>query len=218
MDLSIITGSFNGLTDIQKKAFEKSIKEADVNRDNVLDKKEFTEATKKFSETDEFKSLSAENKKSFTEKLKPDAIWGQQGAASVINYDGNKLQIEYYEKLLKDPTRNKGADGKPLVTKEQLEYAKKNGLGDMNGDEKITGLELAVADLDGNKRIGAKDGDLNGDGKVNKDDRGVNLGSSSKSNKGLDTEKLMAFINELIKIWAPNAPVMKIPALPTQKP
>ena len=88
----------------------------------------------------------------------------------------------------------------------------------MNGDEKITGLELAVADLDGNKRIGAKDGDLNGDGKVNKDDRGVNLGSSSKSNKGLDTEKLMAFINELIKIWAPNAPVMKIPTLPTQKP
>jgi hypothetical protein len=213
MDLSIITGSFKGLTDIQKKAFEKSLekslKEADVNRDKVLDKKEFTEATKKFSETDEFKSLSAENQNSFKEKLKPDAIWGQQGAASVINYDGNKLQIEYYEKLLNDPTRNKGADGKPLVTKEQLEYARNNGFGDMNGDKKITGLELAVADLDGNKRIGAKDGDLNGDGKVNKDDRGVDLRSSETSNSnssnGFDTKKLMAFIQELIKIWAPGA-------------
>jgi hypothetical protein len=204
MDTSIITKSFNGLTVIQKEAFEKSIKEADVNRDNVLDKKEFTEATQKFSETDEFKSLSAENKKSFTEKLKPDAIWAQQGAASVINYDGNKLQIEYYEKLLKDPTRNKGADGKPLVTQAQLNYAKKNGFGDIDGKNGIDGLELAVADLDGKKRIGAKDGDLNGDGKVNKEDRGVNLGSSSKSNKGLDP-KVVAFIEELIKIWAPQS-------------
>jgi hypothetical protein len=202
MDLSIITGSFNGLTDIQKKAFEKSIKEADVNRDNVLDKKEFTEAIQKFSETDEFKSLSAENQNSFKEKLKPDAIWGQQGAASVINYDGNKLQIEYYERALRDGKKDK--DGNPIVTKEQLEYARNNGFGDMNGDKKITGLELAVADLDGNKRIGAKDGDLNGDGKVNKEDRGVSLGSSSKSNKGLDP-KVVAFIEELIKIWAPQS-------------
>ncbi|MEB3315465.1 MAG: hypothetical protein VKK32_04570 [Candidatus Melainabacteria bacterium] len=205
MDTSIITKSFNGLTVIQKEAFEKSIKEADVNRDNVLDKKEFTEAIRKFRETDEFKSLSAENKESFTEKLKPNAIWGQQGAASVINYDGMEKQTEHYQRLLNDPSRNKGADGKPLVTKAQLDYAKENGFGDMNGDKKITGLELAVADLDGKKGRGAKDGDLNGDGKVNKEDRGVNLGSSSKSNKGLDPKVVAAFIDELIKIWAPQA-------------
>jgi hypothetical protein len=201
MDLSIFTGSLTGLTDIQKKAFEKSIQKADVNRDNILDKKEFTEATKKFSETDEFKSLSAENKKLL---LNPDTLWAQQGASSVTNYDGNKLQAEYYEKLLNDPTRNKGADGKPLVTREQLEYARNNGFGDMNGDKKITGLELAVADIDGKNGIDAKDGDLNKDGKVNKDDRGVNLGPSSKSNKGLDP-KVVAFIEELIKIWAPQS-------------
>ena len=198
MDLSIITGSFNGLTDIQKKAFEKSIKEADVNLDNVLDKKEFTEATEKFSKTDEFKSLSAENKKLFTEKLDADTIWGQQGASSVINYDGNKLQAEYYEKA-------KGKDGKPLVTREQLEYAKKNGFGDVNGDGKITDNELKVADINGDKKIDSKDGDLNKDGLVNKDDRGVNLGSSeTNSSNGFDAKKFAEFFQKLIEIWAPK--------------
>jgi hypothetical protein len=208
LNLSMFTASLNGLTDLQKTAFEKSIKEADVNRDNVLDLEEFKKATKTFSETDEFKSLSAENKKSFTEKLNPDTIWGQQGASSVTNYDGNKLQAEYYEKLLNDPTRNKGADGKPLVTKEQLDYAKKNGFGDVNGDRQITGLELAVADLNGDKKIDVTDGDISGDGKVNKDDRGVDLRSSETSNnssKGFDSKKLMEFLQKLIQIWSPQA-------------
>jgi hypothetical protein len=189
-------------TDPLKKVFQESLRKAD-NGDGILTKDEYEKATKTVIDSDEFKSLSAENKKSFTEKLKPDAIWGQQGAASVINYDGNKLQIEYYEEALKDGKKDK--DSNPIVTKAQLEYARNNGFGDMNGDEKITGLELAVADLDGKKGRGAKDGDLNGDGKVNKEDRGVSLGSSSQSNKGLDTGKLMAFIDELIKIWAPRA-------------
>jgi hypothetical protein len=170
-------------TDPLKKVFQESLRKAD-NGDGILTKGEYEKATKTVIDSDEFKSLSAENKKSFTEKLKPDAIWGQQGAASVINYDGNKLQIEYYEKLLNDPTRNNGADGKPLVTQAQLDFAKKKGFGDIDGKNGIDGSELAVADLDGNKRIGAKDGDLNGNGKVNKEDRGVDLRSSSKSNKG----------------------------------
>jgi hypothetical protein len=114
-------------------------------------------------------------------------------------------QTEHYQRLLNNPASNKGADGKPLVTQAQLDYAKKNGFGDIDGKNGIDGLELAVAELDGKKGIGAKDGDLNGDGKVNKEDRGVSLGSSSQSNKGLDTGKLMAFIDELIKIWAPRA-------------
>lgn len=207
MDLSIITGSFDGLTDIQKKAFEKSIKEADVNRDNVLDKKEFTEATEKFSKTDEFKSLSAENKKLFTEKLDADTIWGQQGASSVINYDGMQKQTEYYEKA-------KDKDGKPLVTKEQLDFAKKNGFGDVNGDGKITGNELKVADINGDKKIDSKDGDLNKDGLVNKDDRGVDLRSDKSNNNGsgggFDLKKFAEYFQKIIEIWAPQAAV-KIP-------
>lgn len=196
-------------TDPLKKVFQESLRKAD-NGDGILTKDEYEKATKTVIDSDEFKSLSAENKKSFTEKLKPDAIWGQQGAASVINYDGNKLQIEYYEEALKDGKKDK--DSNPIVTKAQLEYARNNGFGDMNGDEKITGLELAVADLDGKKGRGAKDGDLNGDGKVNKDDRGIDLGSS-KSTPGF--AELLALINDLVRIWVPN---VKIPTLPTQKP
>ncbi len=207
MDLSIITGSFNGLTDIQKKAFEKSLKEADVNRDKVLDKKEFTEAIEKFSETDEFKSLSAENKKLFTEKLDADTIWGQQGASSIINYDGMQKQTEYYEKA-------KDKDGKPLVTEEQLKFAKENGFGDVNGDGKITGNELKVADINGDKKIDSKDGDLNKDGLVNKD-RGVDLRSDKSNNNGsgggFDLKKFAEYFQKIIQIWAPQAAV-KIPS------
>jgi hypothetical protein len=205
MDLSIITGSFNGLTDIQKKAFEKSIKEADVNRDNVLDKKEFTEATEKFSKTDEFKSLSAENKKLFTEKLDTDTLWAQQGASAVTNYDGMQKQVEYYEKLLKDPAKNKDKDGKPLVTEEQLKFAKENGFGNIDGKNGIDGKELAVAEIDGKNGIDAKDGDINKDGLVNKDDRGVSLGSSkTNSSNGFDAKKFAEFFQKLIEIWAPK--------------
>ena len=208
MDLSIITGSFNGLTDIQKKAFEKSLKEADVNPDKVLDEKEFTEAIEKFSKTDEFKSLSAENEKLFTEKLDADTIWGQQGASSIINYDGNKLQAEYYEKA-------KGKDGKPLVTEEQLKFAKENGFGDVNGDGKITGNELKVADINGDKKIDSKDGDLNKDGKVNNDDRGVDLRSDKSNNNGsgagFDFKKFAEYFKKIIEIWVPQAAV-KIPS------
>jgi hypothetical protein len=200
MDLSIITGSFNGLTDIQKKAFEKSLKGADVNRDKVLDKKEFTEATKKFSETDEFKSLSAENKTLFTEKLNPDTLWAQQGASAVTNYDGMHKQTEYYEKA-------KDKDGKPLATKEQLDFAKKNGFGDIDGKNGIDGDELAVANIDGKNGIDAKDGDLNKDGKVNNDDRGVNLSKSNNngSGGGFDIKKFTEYFQKLIQIWAPKS-------------
>jgi hypothetical protein len=209
MDLSIFTGSLNGLTDLQKAAFEKSLKGADVNRDKVLDKKEFTEATKKFSETDEFKSLSAENKTLFTEKLNPDTLWAQQGASAVTNYDGMQKQIEYYEKA-------KDKDGKPLVTEEQLKFAKENGFGDVNGDGKITGNELKVADINGDKKIDSKDGDLNKDGLVNKDDRGVDLRSAKSNNNvsggGFDLKKFAEYFQKIIEIWAPQAAV-KIPVL-----
>ncbi|MFZ4084166.1 MAG: hypothetical protein ACOYK1_01310 [Vampirovibrionia bacterium] len=205
MDISsIFTVSLPGLTDIQKKAFETSIKEADVNRDNILDQKEFTEATKKFSKTDEFKSLSVENKNLFTEKLNPDAIWGQQsGVTSVINFDGNKLQTEYYEKALKEG--KKGEDGKPLVTKDQLDFAKQNGFGDVNGDGKITGNELKIADINGDGKVDAQDGDINKDRKINKEDRGINLGSSeTNSSNGFDPKIFAKFLEDLIKIWAPK--------------
>jgi hypothetical protein len=196
----MFTASLNGLTDIQKKAFETSIKEADVNRDNILDKKEFTEATKKFSKTDEFKSLSAENKKLFTEKLNPDAIWGQQGA---VNFDGNKLQTEYYEKALKEG--KKGEDGKPLVTKDQLDFAKEKGFGDVDGDGKITGKELKIADINGDGKVDAQDGDINKDSKVNKEDRGVDLRSSeTNSSNGFDPKIFAKFLEDLIKIWSPR--------------
>ena len=205
MNPSIITSFFNGLTDPQKQVFKKSIKEADVNRDNVLDKKEFTEATKKFRETDEFKSLLVENKKLFTEKLDADTIWGQQGASSVINYDGMQKQTEYYEKLLNDPAKNKGANGQPLVTREQLDYAKENGFGNIDGKNGIDGKELAVVDIDGKNGIDAKDGDINKDGLVNEDDRGVTLGSSeTNSSNGFDAKKFAEFFQKLIEIWAPK--------------
>jgi hypothetical protein len=207
MNPSIITSFFNGLTDPQKQVFEKSIKEADVNRDKVLDKKEFTEATEKFSKTDEFKSLSAENKKLFTEKLDADTIWGQQGASSVINYDGMQKQTEYYEKA-------KDKDGKPLATKEQLDFAKKNGFGDIDGKNGIDGKELPVADINGDKKIDSKDGDLNKDGLVNKDDRGVDLRSDKSNNNvsggGFDLKKFAEYFQKIIEIWAPQAAV-KIP-------
>jgi hypothetical protein len=209
-------------TDPLKKVFQESLRKAD-NGDGILTKGEYEKATKTVIDSDEFQKLTAGDQNSFKEKLDPDAIWGQQqGVSSVINYDGMQKQIEHYEKLLNDPTRNKGADGKPLVTKEQLEFAKKNGFGDIGGKNGIDGLELAVADIDGKNGIDAKDGDLNKDGKVNKDDRGVDLRSSETSNSnssnGFDTKKLMAFIQELIKIWAPNIQVPQIAAARTVTP
>jgi hypothetical protein len=210
----MLTGSLTGLTDLQKKAFETSIKEADVNRDNILDKKEFTEATKKFSETDEFKSLSVENKNLFKEKLNPDTIWGQQpGVTSVINFDGNKLQTEYYEKALKEG--KKGEDGKPLVTKDQLDFAKQNGFGDVNGDGQITGKELAVADVNGDGKIDAQDGYTSKGGKVgkdgevikviNKEDKGIDLRSSeTNSSNGFNSKIFLEFFQKLVEIWAPK--------------
>jgi hypothetical protein len=175
-----------------KVAFQKSLSKAD-DGDKIITKEEFEVAKKAFFKTDEFKGLSSTEERDLKKKLDADTLWEKQGAAAVTNYDGMEKQIEHYEKLL--------AAGK--VTKKQLDFAKQNGFGDIDGKNGIDGLELAVADLDGNKRIGAKDGDLNGDGKVNKDDRGIDLGSSSKSNKGLD--QVVAFIEKLIKIWAPQS-------------
>ena len=208
MDLSGITASFNGLTDLQKKAFETSIKEAD-NGDGILDIKEFTEATKKFSATDAFKGLSAENQVLFTQNLNPNAIWAQQGATSVVNFDGMQKQTEYYEELLNDPTRNKGADGKPLVTKDQLDFARERGFGDLDGTgidgNRIDGNELAVLDLNSDGNRDFNDGDLNGDGKVDGSDRGIGLGSSeASSNGGFNSETFLALIQQLIQIWLPQ--------------
>ena len=186
-----------------KVAFQKSLSKAD-DGDNIITKAEFEDAKKAFSKTDEFGQLSLAEKKALEKKLDADILWKKQGASAVTNYDGMEKQTEHYQGLLNSPARNKGADGKPLVTQAQLDYARENGFGDIDGKNGIDGLELAVADLDDKNGIGAKDGDLNGDGKVNKDDRGIDLGSSSKSNKGLYTE-LAAVIGELIKIWAPQA-------------
>lgn len=194
-----------------KVAFQKSLSKAD-DGDKIITKEEFEVAKKAFFKTDEFKGLSSTEERDLEKKLDADILWKKQGAAAVTNYDGMEKQTEHYQRLLNNPASNKGADGKPLVTQAQLDYAKKNGFGDIDGKNGIDGLELAVADLDGNKRIGAKDGDLNGDGKVNKDDRGIDLGSS-KSTPGF--AELLALINDLVRIWVPN---VKIPTLPTQKP
>ena len=114
-------------------------------------------------------------------------------------------QTEYYEKLLNDPAKNKGANGQPLVTREQLDYAKENGFGNIDGKNGIDGKELAVVDIDGKNGIDAKDGDINKDGLVNKDDRGVNLGSSeTNSSNGFDAKKFAEFFQKLIEIWAPK--------------
>jgi hypothetical protein len=189
-----------------KVAFQKSLSNAD-DGDKIITKEEFEVAKKAFFKTDEFKGLSSTEERDLEKKLDADTLWEKQGAAAVTNYDGMEKQIEHYEKLL--------AAGK--VTKKQLDFAKKNGFGDIDGENGIDGLELAVADLDGKKGIGAKDGDLNGDGKVNKDDRGIDLGSS-KSTPGFDTKMFLELLQKIMQIWVPNAPVMKIPTLPTQKP
>ncbi|MFM7457674.1 MAG: hypothetical protein ACKO3R_03305 [bacterium] len=92
-----------------------------------------------------------------------------------------------------------------MVTREQLEYAKENGFGDVDGKNGIDGLELAVADVDGDKKIDSKDGDINKDGLVNKDDRGVTLGSSeTNSSNGFDAKKFADFFQKLIEIGAPK--------------
>jgi hypothetical protein len=185
-------------------AFQQSLSKAD-DGDNIITKAEFEAAKKAFSQNDEFNKLSPEDKKALEKKLDADILWEKQGAAAVTNYDGMEKQTEHYQRLLNDPARNKGADGKPLVTQAQLDYAKKNGFGDIDGKNGIDGLELAVADLDGKNGIGAKDGDLNGDGKVNKDDRGIDLGSS-KSTSGFDTKMFLELLQKIMQIWVPTKP------------
>jgi hypothetical protein len=203
MDLSIFTGSLTGLTDIQKKAFQDSLqaslRKADADHNNVLDKKELTEGSIAFQKTDAFTGLSKSNQDLIKEKLNPDAIWAQQGA---VNFDGNKLQTEYYEKLLNDSARN-GKDGNPLVTQERLKYAQEHGFG-----HDAKGKGLPVADVNGDKNIDVKDGYISKDGIVNKDDKGINLGSSETSNSnssnGFDAKKFAEFFQKLIEIWAPK--------------
>ena len=185
-----------------KVAFQKSLSKAD-DGDNIITKAEFEDAKKAFSKTDEFGQLSLAEKKALEKKLDADILWEKQGAAAVTNYDGMEKQTEHYQRLLNNPASNKGADGKPLVTQAQLDYAKKNGFGDIDGKNGIDGLELAVAELDGKKGIGAKDGDLNGDGKVNKDDRGIDLGSS-KSTPGFDTKMFLELLQKIMQIWVPT--------------
>jgi hypothetical protein len=185
-----------------KVAFQKSLSKAD-DGDKIITKAEFEDAKKAFFKTDEFKGLSSKEERDLEKKLDADILWEKQGAAAVTNYDGMEKQTEHYQRLLNNPASNKGADGKPLVTQAQLDYAKKNGFGDIDGKNGIDGLELAVADLDGKKGIGAKDGDLNGDGKVNKDDRGIDLGSS-KSTPGFDTKMFLELLQKIMQIWVPT--------------
>lgn len=196
----------NSLPGRLEEAFKQSLSAAD-NGDKIISEEELNKAKKAFAKTDEFKELTQAQQTEFNSKLDLDKLWAQQGASAVVKFDGMQKQIKHYEGLLNDPAKNRGTD-KPLVTKEQLDYARANGFGDVDGNKKIDGLELAVADLDG-KGIGAKDGDLNGDGKVNKDDRGIDLGSS-KSSPGFDTKLLLkamgAFFGDLAKILAPQAP------------
>jgi hypothetical protein len=205
----MLTGSLTGLTDLQKTAFETSIKEAD-NGDGILTKGEYETAHKKVVDalkTDAFTGLSAENKKLFTEKLNPDAIWGQQGATPVVNFDGRQIQTKYYKQI--------GKDGKPLATDEQLKFANENGFGDVNGDGQITGKELAVADVNGDGKIDAQDGYTSKGGKVgkdgevikviNKEDKGIDLRSSeTNSSNGFNSKIFLEFFQKLVEIWAPK--------------
>ena len=86
--------------------------------------------------------------------------------------------------------------------------------GDVNGDGKITDNELKVADVNGDGKIDAQDGDLNKDGLVNKDDRGVDLRSDKSNNNvsggGFDFKKFAEYFKKIIEIWVPQAAV-KIP-------
>jgi hypothetical protein len=199
-----IASSVRSLNDIQRKAYQEALNEADggTSGDGILTKEELNKGNEAFFKTDDFKSLSEADQKSFKEKVNADAVWGQQGA---VNYDGNKLQIEYYEKALKEGKKDK--DGNPIVTEEQLKYAKEHGFGDTNNDKQITGSELS-ADINGDTKIDSKDGDITGDGKVSSADKGVDLrtpeakaGGDAGGGMKISANAMMSFLDQLMTIW-----------------
>ena len=196
-----INKAIASLSEPQRKAYQAALTQADggTNGDGILTKEEFNKVNEAFFKTDAFTQLTAADQKSFKERINANAVWGQQGA---LTYDGNKLQIEYYERALRDGKKDK--DGNPIVTKEQLEYARNNGFGNIDGKNGIDGLELAVANIDGDKT----NGDITGDGKVNKDDRGVDFrtpeakaGGKSGGGVKFDTNAIMSFLDKLMTIW-----------------
>lgn len=207
-----LLGSLDGS---QRTAYGQALKTADGGDkgDGILTQAEFNKGNEAFFKTDTFTGLSAADQKSFQEKINANTVWGQQGA---VTYDGREKQAAYYKEVLDND--NKDKNGNPVVvTQEQLKYAKENGFGDTNGDGKITGLELAVADVNDDGEINFKDGDITGDRKVNVSDRGVDLrsdetASGTPAGDDFDMKKFMAFFQQLMQIWAPR---VKMPAMPT---
>ena len=206
-----MTGSINAAignslrSDTQRKAYQEALRTADggANGDGILTKEEFKKGNEAFLKTDDFKSLSEADQESFKEKINANAVWEQQGA---VNYDGNKLQIEYYEKALKEGKKDE--DGKPIVSEEQLQYARENGFGDIDGKNGIDGNELDVADINDDTKRDFRDGDITGDGKVTLDDKGVDLRTPEAKAAGdagggikLNTNAMMSFLDQLMKIW-----------------
>lgn len=116
------------------------------------------------------------------------------------------MQVKYYEKALAKGTKDQ--DGKPIVTKEQLEYAKEHGFGDTNNDKQITGSELRVADINDDKKIDFRDGDITGDRKVSRYDKGVDLrtpeataGGDAGGGMKVSANAMMSFLDQLMTIW-----------------
>jgi hypothetical protein len=210
--MNMINAAINGLlTKSQAKVYQGALQEA-VGDDGILTKAEFKNANEAFSKTETFTGLSDADQKSFKKKLDADTLWEKQGASSVTTYDGMEKQIAYYKEVLGNG--NKDKNGNPVVvTQEQLNYAKDKGFGDTNGDNKITGLELAVADINGDEEIDSKDGDITGNGKVNPSDRGINFrsdetASATPASDGLNMENFMAFFQQLMQILGMNMPTM----------
>jgi hypothetical protein len=131
-------------------------------------------------------------------------------------------QAAYYKEALDNGNKDKNGN-LVAVTQEQLNYAKDKGFGDTNGDNKITGLELAVADVNGDGKINFKDGDITGDGKVNApEDIGIYLSepstttttttttaatattpapaSGTPASDGFDMKKFTTFFQQLMQI------------------
>jgi hypothetical protein len=201
-----------------KNVYKQALEEADggTNGDRILTQAEFNKGNEAFFKTETFMKLSAAKQESFKNTVKADTVWEQQGA---MTYDGMEKQTAYYKYALANGNKNKNGDP-VVVTQEQLEYAEKNGFGDTNGDNKITGLELAVADVDGDGKINFKDGDITGNGKVNASDRGIDFRSNETASDTpagdvFDMKKFMVFFQQFMKMLLPNT-AMQIPTMPTQ--
>jgi hypothetical protein len=215
-----LLGPLNGS---QRTAYVQALTIADggYKGDGILTQAEFNKGNEAFSKTDVFTTCLPDLK---LPSFNADAVWKEQGA----KYNGMEKQAAYYKEALGNG--NKDRNGNPVaVTQEQLNYAKDKGFGDTNGDNKITGLELAVADVNGDGKINFKDGDITGDGKVNaSEDIGIYLSepttttaattpaSGTPASDGLNMENFMAFFQQFMKMLLPNT-AMQIPTMPTTK-